>query len=382
MIKICYVVTVALTIKAFFVAQLKALANEGYEVSVVCAPDEELQSLLGENIRFIPIQIPRGISLFGSIRAIKRLKELFKKEHYDIVQYSTPNAALYASIAAKKEKVKIRNYHLMGFRYLGARGCKRKFLKWIEKKSCKNSTHIECVSASNLSLGVMENIFPEKKAVVVGNGSSGGVDLARFDIIKREIWRKEKREEYHFHEKDFIFGFVGRITKDKGVEELISAFEQLKECEHCKLVFIGRIDKNHGLKKKDLQKLNGDRILHIPESSQIERYYPMLDALVLPSYREGFGNVVIEAEAMGVPVLVSKIPGPIDAMIDGKTGFVFACRDRDALCEAMKKIMQVDHDVFGKQATAFVTVSFDQNILCHHILERKRQLINESLELE
>ena len=127
--KICYVVTIPLTIKAFFIPQLKYLANNGFEVTVICSFDEKLQQLLGDNIRYIPVEIPRGISIQGSIIAIKKLKNIFKKEQFDLIQYSTPNAALYASIAAKIVKCKVRNYHLMGFRYLGANGIGKKILK-------------------------------------------------------------------------------------------------------------------------------------------------------------------------------------------------------------------------------------------------------------
>lgn len=109
--KICYVVTVPITIRAFFVPQLQYLAEHGFEVHVICSEDDELQELLGEKIKYIPLNMPRGISVGGTIKAIKQLTRIFKKEKYDLVQYSTPNAAFNASIASKISKTKIRNYH-------------------------------------------------------------------------------------------------------------------------------------------------------------------------------------------------------------------------------------------------------------------------------
>ena len=169
--KICYVVTIPTTIRSFFMSQLQYLAKHGFDVSVICARDEKLLEDMGNGIHYIPTDIPRGISFGGSIKAVKELINIFKREKFDLIQYSTPNAALYASIAAKIVGCKIRNYHLMGFRYLGAHGIGKSILKTIEKVSCWNSTSIECVSRSNLELGIKEKVFPAEKATVVWNGS-------------------------------------------------------------------------------------------------------------------------------------------------------------------------------------------------------------------
>ena len=113
MIKICYVVTIPLTIEAFFIPQLQYLASNGFDVTVVCSNDLTLQEKLGANIRFYPIDIPRGISITGSIYAIKALTQFFKIEKFDLIQYSTPNAANYASNASKKIGCRVRTYHMM-----------------------------------------------------------------------------------------------------------------------------------------------------------------------------------------------------------------------------------------------------------------------------
>ena len=157
--KICYIVTLPVTIKAFFIPQLKYLSNKGFEVSVICNEDFELRNELNNEIKFIPVNIPRGISFIDSIKTIKKLVVIFKTEKYDLVQYSTPNAAFYSAIAAKITKIKIRNYHCMGFRYLGFRNITREVFKSIEKITCYLSTHIECVSKTNLELGITENYF-------------------------------------------------------------------------------------------------------------------------------------------------------------------------------------------------------------------------------
>ena len=332
--KICYVVTIPTTIRSFFMSQLQYLAKHGFDVSVICARDEKLLEDMGNGIHYIPTDIPRGISFGGSIKAVKELINIFKREKFDLIQYSTPNAALYASIAAKIVGCKIRNYHLMGFRYLGAHGIGKSILKTIEKVSCWNSTSIECVSRSNLELGIKEKVFPAEKATVVWNGSTGGVNLERFDYFKRDVWRNKLREELGYEDADFIYGFVGRITRDKGINELLEAFFELKD--DSKLFLIGNVEDENTLDKKLWMKAKNHPNVQIHTAvSDIERYFAMIDVLVLPSYREGFGNVVIEAAAVGTPAIVSNIPGPIDTIDAGKTALTVEVKNADDLKEKM-----------------------------------------------
>lgn len=374
--KICYLVTIPLTIRAFFIPQLKKL-SEVYDVSVICGPDDKLKDELGENIHYISVDIPRGVNLLKTIKAILVLRKQFKIERYDLVQYSTPNAAFCASIAAKLAGIKVRNYHLMGLRYLGAHGIGRQILKALEKISCKFSTHIECVSKSNYELGVQEGLYSHDKVVVVWNGSSGGVDLKRFDISKRAAWRTEVRHELGLLYDDFVFGFAGRITKDKGINEILDAFLKLKNNSKCLI-----IGNREGIDTID-QKLwkeaseNPDIIIH-DSVTDIERYYAAMDVLLLPSYREGFGNVVIEAGAMGVPAVVSNIPGPTDAVVNETTGLIVECKDTVALEKVMNQMIENDsYTVMGKEAHEYVITHFDGAVLCDKIMERKFLLIGD-----
>ncbi len=374
MIKICYVVTISLTIESFFIPQLQYLAANGFNVTVVCSNDSSLQEKLGESIRFYPIDIPRGISIGKSIYALKALTNFFMKEQFDLIQYSTPNAAFYSSIAAKKADCKVRNYHLMGLRYLGASGIGRIILKILEKIACYNSTSIECVSKSNMEMGIKEGLFPKEKVTVVWNGSTGGVDLSRFDFSKRQQWRMEIRKELGYSSSDFVYGFVGRITKDKGIDELLFAFLELND--NSKLLLVGDIEKDNHLDVELLAKAQQNSNIKFHSFvSDIERYYAAIDVLLLPSYREGFGNVVIEAGAVGTPAIVTDIPGPTDTIDREKTALVVPVKNPNTLAESLMKIRERDYVNMGENAAQFAKEMFDSKVLCQKILERKETLL-------
>lgn len=371
--KICYVVTTPGTIRAFFVRQINYLAHNGYDVTVICSYEEYIKSILDEKVRYISVNIPRGISVIGSVMAVKGLFRIFRREKFDLIQYSTPNAAFYASIAAKMVGCKIRNYHLMGFRYLGASGLEHKILKWIEKAACINSTSIECVSKSNLEIGVHERFFSQEKATVVWNGSTGGVDLERFNVNKRSVYRNEIRSKYRVYNDDFIFGFVGRITRDKGINEILEAFSHIK---NAKLMMVGSPEAVETLDQNlYLESQSNPSIIYTGRVSDVEKYFAAMDVLLFPSYREGFGNVVIEAAAMGTPAIVSNIPGPIDAIQSGVTALVVEAKNSQSLLNEMKKIQLLDYNEMGRIASKFVREKFDSEILCEKILDRKKDLL-------
>lgn len=373
--KICYVATIAGTF-TFFKSQMEYLAKNGYEVYAICSYRDDYIDKIGKNVKYIPVEIARGISPFTLKKSIRELKKIFKENKFDMVQYSTPNAAFVASVASRLAGVKIRNYHLMGFRYLGAKGILRCILKLLEKITCKNSTHIECVSKSNLELGIKEKIFESQKACVVWNGSTGGVDLKRFDYNKRKQWRQEIRKSLGYTDDDFVFGFVGRITKDKGINELFSAFLNLSQS--AKLLVVGSGEGIDTLDQEILRKVKeNDSVKFHGSVTDVEKYFAAIDVLVLPSYREGFGNVIIEAGAMGTPAIISNIPGPVDAVIQQKTAKLVEVKNAKELQNTMELFLK-DKDikvVMSENAYNFVKNSFDSEKLNEKILERKQMLL-------
>lgn len=373
--KICFITTISATIDSFFMSLTEYIHdNTDWEISIICSDSDDFAEKLPQYVNYIPVTMKRGIS-FSGISDIFKLRRIFKKEKFDIIQYSTPNAAFLASIAAKLAKAPVRNYHLMGFRFLGSSGVMQKFLKIIEIITCKFSTHIECVSESNRQIGIDQKIFDADKAVVVWNGSTGGVDVSRFNYKKRTIYRNEIRRKYSLSEEEFVFGYVGRVVADKGVNEILQAFSKIN---NAKLFMIGRLEDTESLNQELYEKsINNESIIYTGSVDNVEMYFSAIDVLLLPSYREGFGNVIIEAAAMGTPSIISNIPGPIDAVIPGKTAKVVEVKNAEALYEAMLVMMNTDYVAMGIQAKDFVVNSFESNKLNEHIIQRKLSLVRK-----
>lgn len=381
--KICFVVTVALAAKNFLQWSFEDMHEAGYDISLICDMDEEYIKSLPEFVHAYPMAMERGVDVRGMQRAIKQMTEIFKREKFDIVQYSTPNASLYASIAAKKAKIPVRLYCQWGMVYLGFSGIKRSIFKFIEKYTCKNSTDVQPDSKGNLDFCRKNGFYSDKKSRIVWNGCANGLNVSKFDLSKKDGYRAEIRKKYGFSDSDIVLGFLGRIGRDKGFNELMLAFKQLKEkYPSVKLLYVGYNEKPDTV-DQDLLRYFDDCEDIISTNGWVDdpqRYLSAMDIFMFPSYREGFGNVVIEAEAMGVPVVVSDIPGPQNGMVDGVTGFKVPAREVLPLVEKTSVLIEDDElrERFGKAGAKFVVDNFDSRVLIKKIIENRDWLIKRS----
>lgn len=377
--KICFITTISATLEAFVVDTAKYLyENGGYDITFICDTDTKFAEGLPDYLNYIPVTMKRGISLSG-IGAVFKLLFIFRNEKFDMVQYSTPNASFYASIAAKLAGVPVRLYCQWGIVYVGFTGLKRRIFKAIEKSVCNLSTWIEPDSYGNLNFSWSEGLYNDKKSSVVWNGSASGVNLNKFNIAYKEEWRKEIRSKYAITEDTFVLGFVGRITRDKGVNELYSACRKLfEEQPKSVLILIGDKEMAETINSELYGwSIGENRIIYCGRTNEVEKFFSAMDVFVLPSYREGFGTVVIEAEAMGVPVIVTNIPGPTEAMIPDYTGLVVNKGDDKSLIAAINKT-RFDRETLStmsKNAVTFVKGRFDRDILFEKILQDRKQLL-------
>lgn len=380
--KICFVTTISGTLRSFVVGTAEYLHQQaGYDITFICDNDAEFAASLPSYFHYIPVSMKRGISV-GGIGAMLKMTSIFRREKFDMVQYSTPNASFYAALAAKLAGVPVRLYCQWGMAYVGFHGIKRTIFKAIEKSVCGLSTWIEPDSFGNLKFSHSERLYPESKGSVIWNGSASGVSLEKFDISQKSFWRAEIRKKYNIPADSIVFGFVGRITRDKGINELLAAFRKiLAEIPNAYLLIIGNPELTStvdmSLYRWAQENLNA---IFCGSTNVVEQYLSAMDAYILPSYREGFGMVVVEAEAMGVPVIVTDIPGPTDAMIPNKTGLLVKKADVDSLVAAMKDLAQSleKRQRFSIAAQKFAAENFEQQQLFRAILQDRKRLLGEA----
>lgn len=376
--KICYCTTVPITINSFILKSAKFIhENTDWDISFICDYDEEFAKSLPDYIHYYPVSMKRGISL-GGIKAVREIKKIFKREKFDLVQYSTPNASFYASLAAKSAKVPVRLYCQWGMAYVGFSGLKRKVFKMVEKLVCKRSTWVEPDSKGNLNFSHSEGLYPETKGSVIWNGSACGIDLSKFDISKKNEYRAAIRKKYNIPDDAFVFIFIGRINRDKGINELLEAYKNMDRSTYLFVVGSSEVDASVNMELYNWS-LDEKGIIYTGSTNVVEQYLASSDCYVLPSYREGFGLSVIEAQAMGIPVIVTDIPGPTDAIILNKTGVTVPKKDASALREAMEKLSG-DLEMcerFGKEGNKFVAENFEQTKFFEYIIEDRKRLFGE-----
>lgn len=379
--KICYVTTIPATIQSFILPLAEYLhENTDWDISFICSDDEKFEKSLPEYINFYPVHMERGISVAG-VKAMFQIKKILKKEKFDMVQYSTPNASLYTAMAAKLAKIPVRLYCQWGIAYVGFNGLKRKIFKIVEKFVCGLSTCVQPDSKSNLNFARSEGLYSEKKSSVIWNGSACGVSLDKFNVKRKNEYRSYIREKYNIGRDTFVYIFIGRVTRDKGINELLSAFKRLNDDSVLFLLGNNEVDTSVNRELYDWS-LENKNIIYTGNVDDVERYLSAADCYVLPSYREGFGMSVIEAEAMGVPVIVTDIPGPVDAVIDNKTGLLVKKADENSLLDAMKKIRKLNYQEMGKEGHKFASDNFEQKQLFDKIIESRNELLKQNINTD
>lgn len=380
--KICIITTMWSSINNWIKPFLHEYNARGIDVTIVCNMDADYARELKSQYPFVhtyPVAFPRGIDLGGSIKSILVLYKFFRKNRFDMVQYSTPNASMYAAVASKLAGIPVRLYCQWGMVYVTMTGIKRKVFRFIEKMVCRFSTMVQPDSDGNLKFCREQGFYDESKSCVIWNGSAKGLDLSAFDVTQKQAYAKEIREKYGIPEDAPIVGFVGRLGKEKGCNELFRAFQEIKKTvPNAKLLFVGPIEKEESIDPELLEYFwKCDDIIKTDRVTHVEKYTSAMDVFVLPSYREGFGMSVVEASAMEVPVVVTEYPGPSSAMLDGVTGYAVPVQDDKKLCQRILTLLQDEplRKKMGAAGRKFAEEAFDQKTFISKYMENRTELL-------
>lgn len=331
---ICFVVASDMTAKAFLLDHLRALSAT-FDVSLVAnTGDLALLKAAGIPGKVLPAPIARQISLWQDLRALAALVRIFRAGRFAAVQSVTPKAGLLAMCAAAIVRVPLRTHIFTGQVWATRKGPMRILLKNLDRLTARLATVVLADSHSQREFLISERVVAAARISVLGQGSICGVDLKRFRPDPEA--RVMVRQSLTIPLESPVFLFLGRLNRDKGVLDLALAFAQhASRATGSHLMLVGSDEEELEATIRSACGSSAGRLRFVGLTSTPERYLAAADVLVLPSYREGFGSVVIEAAATGIPALVSRIYGLTDAVVPEATGLLHSPGDWNAIAAGM-----------------------------------------------
>jgi glycosyltransferase involved in cell wall biosynthesis len=378
-VRVVNIVTSSLTVR-FLEGQPEYFKRRGFEFTVVSSPGEELSKALREGVHTVVVPMAREISLWKDMVSLWRLWRLISRLRPAITNVATPKAGLLAGVAAWACRVPCRYYTVLGLRCETATGLKRWLLLLTERIACLCAHRVICVSESLRQKAIELGILEAGRTVVLAAGSYAGVHPKRFSPgveVSRRAGRL--RRELGIPEEAPVVGFVGRLTRDKGITELVEAYAELrKRSPELRLLLVGDMEEGDPLPLEIRRYAETEpRIIRTGFVQDPAPYYHVMDVLAFPTHREGFGNVVLEANAAGKPVVAARSTGVVDSVVDGVTGILVPARDARALAAALQLVLddQSLAAALGSAGRERVLREFQQERVWDAIVQEYLQLI-------
>lgn len=362
--KIIRTATVPLSLKIFLNGSMEPLM-EKYDLTLVSSPDDELKELHEKyGVKTIAVYMERHISIIKDLKALIALTKVFMKEKPYMVHSMTPKAGLLCMMAAYIARVPKRVHTFTGLVWPTAVGLQRKILILTDKILCACATHV--IPEGEGVKNDLQRVITKKPMKVLGYGNVRGVDMDYWKVTPELAAQAEDLSD----SSKFTFLFVGRLVGDKGANELVDAFCKLCEKnDQVRLLLVGPTEeKLDSLKKETWDKINATpQIVNVGPiwGSDLLKYYAASDCFVLPSYREGFPNTVLEAGAMGLPSIVTDINGSREIIVEGQNGLIVPSKDKDSLFEAMYKMAENTEmrKTMAQNARSMIESRFEQGFV-------------------
>jgi glycosyltransferase involved in cell wall biosynthesis len=383
MVKLVHVTTVP-DFLGFFTGQVGYLKARGFDVQAICSPGEVFDGFaVREGIVTHRIEMSRRITPLRDLVAVVQLWRWLRRSRPHIVHAHTPKGGLLGMIAAWLARVPVRIYQIHGLRLMTATGLKRQLLRWTEKVACSLAGHVLCDSRSVREVAIAERLCPRGKVQVLLGGSANGVDAEEAFNPARvgTSVRADIRARCGIPQDALVAGFVGRLVRDKGLAELVAAWQVLREeFPSLHLLVIGVFESQDPMPAEVEAVVRSDPRIHLAEMvPEVTPFYAAMDLVVLPTYREGLPVVPLEAAAMELPVVATRIPGCVDAVQDGVTGTLVAVCDAAALAQAMRVYLR-DPELrrsHGQAGRRRVLREFDQHALWEAIYREYYRLLRD-----
>ncbi|MFB9120876.1 glycosyltransferase family 4 protein [Bergeyella porcorum] len=370
--KVLHIVTISFVIKHFFGEQFKYLKNKtGNEYYLACSSSDELQEWK-EELNYIPIptEITREISPIKDIKAIYRLVKVMRREEFDVVVAHTPKGGIVGMVAAYIAGVENRIYFRHGIAYETSVGLKKFILKNIERISGLLAHKVVNVSYGVKNFSIKDRLNAKDKNIILGKGTCNGVDaLKRFNpnsYTEGEI--ENLRKKYEIKKDDFVIGYVGRLVHDKGIDDIIDAWKEIeteKKYQNLKLLLVGPFEEKDSVRKDVREYIYDSKtIIYTDYVRDAAPFFRLMNVFILPTYREGFPTVSLEASSMALPIVITRATGCEEAIIDGKTG-VFILNEKESIKKAIEFYRNnpdicIEHGIEGRK---FILENFEQTIV-------------------
>lgn len=373
--KLFRISTIPTSLETLLKGQLKML-SEYNEVVAVSSPGEKMKVLEErEGVRTVSIPMERRISLVKDFISLLRLIVLFAKERPDMVHSITPKAGLLSMLAAWITRVPVRMHTFTGLVFPTATGKMQKLLIAMDRLTCFCATHIN-PEGEGVKRDLVNYNITSRPLHIIANGNVNGIDLEYFDKTPEVV---EKACSYK-KEGTFTFCFVGRMVRDKGINELVHSFLRLyQKDERVRLLLVGPFEKELDPVLPEVEEhiLHHPGICYMGYQNDVRPFLVASDALVFPSYREGFPNVVIQAGAMGLPAIVTDINGCNEIVLPDLNGVIIPSKDEQALYESMKYFAShpVEVEKMAANARPLIASRYEQRIVWNALLDEYKSII-------
>ena len=374
-VKLIRITTVPSSLRVLLRHQLKFMSSF-YDVLAVSSPEKMLEDVaLHEGVRTASVRMTRSITPLKDMQALWELYQLFRKEKPAIVHTHTPKAGLLGMIAGRMAGVPIRMHTVAGMPLMESSGIKKRVLRNVERLTYRCATGVY-PNSKNLAKYISSNSFcNDKKLKVLGNGSSNGIDTDFFQLTPTiASSAKDLRNRFKFKENDFVFVFIGRLVKDKGIEELVDAFIDLKKTHTgIRLLLVGPYEQElDPVSQKTIDIIEKDPdIIHEDFQQDVRPYLAVGNVLTFPSYREGFPNVPMQAGCLELPLIVTNINGCNEIVEHEKNGLIIPVKDNIALKNAMLTLLadKVLYSELKANARQMIVERYDQKKLWKLLLD-------------
>jgi glycosyltransferase involved in cell wall biosynthesis len=368
-VRILHVVNIYFVLPYFIGEQFKYFNSKGLIQHVICSPSEHLESYSTEmGFRYLETKIERSFNPISDIISTIKIINYIKKNKINIVVGHTPKGALLAMIAAFITRVPKRIYFRHGLVFETMTGLMKWLMINLDRITAFCSNRVVCVSPSIFTESQKYKLNSIDKQLILGKGTCGGIDaMNKFNPeLINNVKKSELKKKFNLTDDHFVIGFCGRLVKDKGIIELVESFLLTKQkYEKIKLMLVGDFEDRDRLPENVQKKIKNhpDIIITGFIYSDIEYFYSLMNLFVLPSYREGFPTSVLEASAMKLPILTTKVTGCIDSIIPNVTGLFISHSPRDISSKILDIIYSAENSFLGFNGRRHVLENFDYRVI-------------------